>query len=109
MGVRSKRLWGPTPVSTIQVALYTAPAGETSLLKTLCLVNNNTLGNTILFRLNGSAAGNNLLARTIAGSGSDTLTELFIVLQPGDVLNAIATASACIVSGFGAELEGFAD
>lgn len=109
MAVRSKRLFGPSSVALGTVTLYTTPPGETAILKQLTFVNNSVLSNTVLLRLNSDLASSNLIAVVLAGSESRPLGELFIALQPGDFIRAVATASAVIVCGFGAELEGEAD
>lgn len=109
MAVRSKRLFGPTGVGTGFVTLYTCPAGETALLKCLTVANTAALGNTTLFRLNGTGPTTQLFALTVGIGGADVVNELFIVLGPGDTLRASSTQTSMVVTGFGAELEGVAD
>jgi hypothetical protein len=109
VAVRSKRLWGPTAVSTLPITLYTSPDGETTLIKCLTLVNNAIVQNVVLFRVNNDLALSNLQAWTIPGSGSVLERDTFIVLQPGESIRAVATQSATVSCGFGAQLEGVAD
>lgn len=109
MGVRSKRLWGPTTVTTATSIVYTAPAGETTLVKLITAVNIAALGSTLLsLRINGTLGGQ-LVGQKVIPNGQDQWIEGFLVLQPGDILRATASQASLIVSGFGAELEGVAD
>lgn len=109
MAVRSKRLWAPTTVSTANVVLYTAPAGETTLVKLITVCNIAALGSTLFsLRLNGTG-GAQLVAQVSIPNGGDAWVEGFLVLQPGDILRGQAGQPSLIVSGFGAELEGVAD
>lgn len=109
MAVRSKRLWGPTVVSTADVLLYTCPDGETALVKHLTVVNNAALPSLMLIRLNGETGSSNIYSLTIASTAHSQLVNAFWVLRPGDQLHAIAERASSIVAGFGAELEGVAD
>lgn len=109
MAVRSKRLWGPLTVTTSTQLVYTCPAGETALVKLVTAVNIAALGSTLLsLRVNG-ALGGQLVAQRSVANGGDEWVEGFLVLNPGDTLRATASQASLIVSGFGAELEGFAD
>lgn len=109
MAVRSKRLFGPTTIGVVSVTLYTAPAGETALVKLLTAVNVALVGSTSLqLRLNGTS-GANLIAIANVPNGADQWLEGFVVMQPGDVLRGIASQASIICTGFGAELEGVAD
>lgn len=109
MGVRSKRLWGPTTVSTAAVIVYTCPADETALVKLITCANIAVLGSTLLsIRVNGTG-GAQLVAQRQIPNGGDEWVEGFLVLNPGDVLRCTASQASLIVSGFGAELEGSAD
>lgn len=91
------------------MTLYTCPAGETALLKTLCWVNNAIVANLVVLRLNGNTNASAIDRVNLQGNEALVNDELFIVLGPGDVLSAIATQASCIMTGFGAELEGVAD
>lgn len=109
MPVRSKRLTAPTTVGIAQVALYTAPDGETVIVKHLAFVNTAVLANSVKLRLNGSTDAANIMQFSVAGGGDHQMFPAFLVLQPGDVLSAIASTASAIVTLFGAELEGVAD
>lgn len=109
MAVRSKRLWGPTAVGTGNTVVYTCPAGETALLKHISLANVTALSQTLRLRLNGTNQTDNIVDVAIPSTSAIQLTDLFIVLHPGDVLRAISSSANCIVTGYGAELEGVAD
>ena len=91
------------------MVLYTCPAGETALLKTLTLVNNFGINNAIALKLNGTTNAAAILETVVAPNEGTVLTELFIVLEPGDILRGIAANASVIFAGFGAELEGVAD
>lgn len=109
MAVRSKRLFGPLTVTTATQVLYTCPAAETALVKLITAVNIAALGGTLLsLRINGSLGGQ-LVGQKVIPNGQDEWIEGFLVLNPGDVLRGTASQASLIVSGFGAELEGFAD
>lgn len=109
MPVRSKRLWGPTVVGTGPVTLYTCPADETAIVKTLSYVNNAALSNLVVLRLNGNTNAVAVDRVTLAGNEAIVRDSLFLVLHPGDVLSAIGTQASAVLTGSGAELEGVAD
>lgn len=109
MAVRSKRLFGPTQVSTTIVALYTCPAGETALLKCLTAGVGSIGGTQVRLYLNGNGVTNQLAQLGVGNGESIVLTDLFIVLHPGDVLRGSASTGNLTITGFGAELEGVAD
>lgn len=109
MAVRSKRLWGPTAVGTVNVSLYTAPAGETALVKHLSIVSANALVQVVTFRINGTGAANDVAHISVPALGDVQLPSWFWVLNPGDVLRAVGSRGDLNVAGFGAELEGSAD
>lgn len=109
MAVRSKRLFGPEAVAAANEVVYTSPAGETTIIKHLSFANTALVANTVSLRINASGGGATIGAWPVAGQGAEQVPDLFIVLQPGDTLNASATQSSMIVTGFGAQLEGVAD
>lgn len=108
MSVRSKRLFGPISVGNGVSVLYTCPAGRTAVLKSLTLVNGFNVVNSLAIALGAQASANFLWEGNVDPSASTVLNELFIVLQPGDVLRAQATSSFVVITGFGAELLGVA-
>lgn len=109
VAVRSKRLWPPTVITGTAVTLYTGPASETSLLKELWAANSGPLTATIRLFLNTGAGDLWVFAFTVPSNGGARVGGLFVVLQPGDVLKADATANTLSLVGFGAQLEGVAD
>lgn len=109
MAVRSKRLFGPVQVGTTIVPIYTCPDGETALLKTFLAVVGSITNATVRLHLNGNGATNQLLQEVVPNGVGLVLTELFIVLHPGDVLRGSASGGNLTLTGFGAELEGVAD
>lgn len=109
MAVRSKRLWDVATVGAGHSTLYTAPAGETALLKQLTLVNASALANLFTLKLNGTSGADSIMAIVVPAQGGELVSGLFVVLQPGDILRAVAGAASIFCAGFGAELEGVAD
>lgn len=91
------------------MSLYVCPAGETTLLKHLAIVNNAAVTNNVIVRLNSASNNGAILEADVDNTNSYDGSPLFIVLQPGDELTAIATLASAIVTGFGAQLEGTAD
>lgn len=90
--------------------LYTVPALETAIVKSITIATASALATTITLKLNGTSGANTLVVETLPAAGSIRMDGLFWALQPGDILRAIsASASGCFVTGFGAELEGVAD
>lgn len=108
MTVRSTRLWAPTAVGAANVTLYTCPSGVTALLKHLTVVNNTASGGWVRLRLNGTSQDQNIHDGTVGSTTGTHYVGLFIVLEPGDVLRAIASATGFIVTGYGSELAGVA-
>lgn len=110
MAVRTKRLWDPTQVSTSNLILYTGPAGETTILKHLSVTNIVGSLSNVRLRLNGTSQSANIMDFNQASTSGQQFTGLFIVLQPGDVLRAIASVvDSVIITGYGTQLEGVAD
>lgn len=109
MPVRTKRLaqGSSAPVGTTQV-IYTAPAGETVIVKDI--------------HLDGEAAASTRAAVQVSsGSGWQSLTDgplqalgvrslqIWVVLQPGDQLRVYSEGSFFLYWVSGTELEGVAD
>lgn len=109
MTTRSKRLFGPTTVSTTHVLLYTCPAGETAILKHIVFVNGGPLAASAALRLNAQLGTAQMTTAVVPATGDVSRTDQFIVMHPGDTLYGISGAANLIYSGFGAELEGVAD
>jgi len=107
--VRSKRLWGPTTVGVSGAVLYTVPAGETALVKTISIVNTFAVNNNFSLYLGTINPANLIFEASIDEANSLLLPGLFIVAHPGETIRGQAGNASCIVAGFGAELEGVAD
>ncbi len=109
-GVRSKRLWGPTGITSAGTLLYTAPAGETALIKSIAFGASGGSGSGFTFYI-GSVTAAHLLYLVSWGVGNPTRMDgLFWVLQPGEELRAVLNGTGTsYCTGFGAELEGVAD
>jgi hypothetical protein len=113
MGVRSKRLFhGAMAAANAWSTVYTAPSGETVLIKGLSLVNTAGADQRIDLGINGTNASQRLVEQLVPAASSVVLN-VFFVLQPGDTLRARcgsgASPTACAVYVGGAELEGVAD
>lgn len=109
MATRSKRLFGPTIVGTSTVVLYTCPDGETALLKHVAFFNPSAVSRSCALYI-GTPSNNRTIMRKVMASETEAQEkECFIVLQPGETLQSLATAASVTVTGFGAELEGVAD
>jgi hypothetical protein len=109
VAVRSKRLWGPTAVAASPVVLYTCPVGETALIKQVNVGPGSLGGSIFTLYLGAATAANELAVISIGNNAWALVSDLFIVLHPGDVLRGVYVAAGCRISGFGAELEGVAD
>lgn len=109
MAVRSKRLFGPVTVTTVQQIVYTCPGAETALLKYVLWVNLAAVDQQLVLRLNGTANTELLWRETVAFQGQREIAGAFIVMHPADVLRAQVSTGTATLWGFGAELEGVAD
>lgn len=109
MAVRSKRLFGPEPISTPSEIVYTCPDGETALLKCLTSFNQSALTQTTVVSINAAGGNANIFSFQTAAGLSTVLVDLFVVLHPADTLRAQTNQGIATLTGFGAELEGVAD
>jgi hypothetical protein len=111
MGVRSKRLWGPTqlPVATT-VTLYTVPSGETALVKWITVANSNAAVQRVELAIQTTAATATGFRMDLAALEVRQL-EVWWALPAGEIIRALGTPghAALRISGYGAELEGAAD
>lgn len=110
MPVRSKRLFaGPVATVASFVPVYTAPAGETVILKHLVAFATNSVAKASFLRLTSGPTAVNLLA--VTGAHPFSFREhVWVVLQPGDTLDLWQESAGSwtwVLSG--AELEGVAD
>ena len=109
MAVRSKRLFGPVAIGTATSPIYTCPAGETALLKSLWLWPTGPTVSAVSVFINGTAAANQIGLIIVPNSAEIRLAGQFLVLHPGDTLTLRTNLGTATVAGFGAELEGVAD
>ena len=109
MPVRSKRLFGPVQAGTGGANVYTCPAGETAILKTLTMFNPGAIATTLTMGIGSTANANVIVAQSVGNGATVVVNNLFICLHPGETLRCAAGAGNITVSGHGAELEGVAD
>lgn len=109
MAVRSKQLWPPSAVNASGSLLYTCPAGETALIKTLSMYNTDVVPRAMGIRLGGNGVNQTVVFEQVPAGFATVLRELFIVLQPGETVHGVTAGTGGRIAGFGAELEGVAD
>lgn len=102
MGVSAKRLYGPDQLGTSLATLYTSPAGTTTSITTSTVTNVSAgvVTYTIHIVPSGDAAdATNIVAneQPLDADGSEIVFQLVAkVLQPGDSIQALASAAASI-------------
>lgn len=107
MAVRTKKLVHVGLASGSDTLLYTAPAGETVIVKSVAMWSSS--GNTVLLYLFNGVVGAQF-ARAVLSAGIPDYRDVWVVLQPGDQLWTSplnANNTRYLVSG--TELEGVAD
>jgi hypothetical protein len=106
MTVRSRRIFGPTAVtSATAVSLYTVPAGRTAVFRLIMIVMTSGAGGNVALRINSSTGNNVFFATITVGAPAEVLNDL--VLNPGDVLWAVIPASHTVTfTGCGSLLDG---
>lgn len=111
MAVRTKLLVPPTNLAvTTSTLLYTCPAGETAIVKTITEVNGNASSRWYSMTLSVSGADVPIIWRRLVPAASSAQLLTWIVVPAGEVLkvtNELATAITLSISG--TELEGVAD
>jgi hypothetical protein len=110
VAVRTKQLANGVATTTL-TTVYTVPAGETCILKSLAAYNPTGGATTALF-LRAVIGGNNrgLLLLPGMAANSSLYGEVWIVLMAGDSLQISATPSSAVQFVLsGTELEGVAD
>lgn len=109
MATRSKRLWSgsQTVVGGGNVLVYTAPAGETVLLKTLVFDNQAAVAAVIDVKLGSGTA--NVLSRQALAPGEHRVVETWLVIPASTPVNISSAVAAVRCQGHGAELEGVTD
>lgn len=106
MTVRSWRLAGPIALAAGVNPLLEPDVGRTVIIKNLAVINNSGANRTVGLYLNGVVSGARVWRRELLPAESLLLTDLFIVVPGGEVLNAEATALGPVLSLFGAYLLG---
>lgn len=106
MAVRSRRLFGPTAVtSSTAVSLYTVPADRTARFSLVSIACTAGAGGNYALRINSSTGNNVRFSGTSPALTEEVLVGM--VLNPGDVLWAVIPASHTITfTGFGSLLDG---
>lgn len=102
MGVSAKRLYGPDQLGNTVSTLYTSPAGTTTSITT-CVVNNvdpSVQTYTIHVVPSGDTADatNMVVDEAPLDSGENEIVGALIaqILQPGDSIQALASAAASV-------------
>ena len=121
MTVRSRRVWGPTKVTTTNYTLvYTVPANRTLVLRSVTFYNGTGADNPFILACNGSDIDHVVLrevilsARTspaLAQSGLNSgmpksLVAQELIFNPGDTLYVQCTTAGYVTAGFGSLLDG---
>ena len=108
MPVRSKNL-ADAALGVAVADLYTTPAGETALIKTITLCNvSAVLATTVTLRLR--PGGSDRIFYVVSIPANETrILDTWLVLPPGGKLRGNTTQAGTIITVHGAELEGVAD
>lgn len=109
MAVRTKKLVvATTAPANAEHTIYTAPAGETVIVKDIRVsVISGTPGRFVVWVQSG-AARTSLMDRALAALDAPSLV-CWVVLSPGDTIGCYTNVGVAIVWVSGAELEGLAD
>lgn len=104
MTVHSTQLGAADAIGTGAVTLYTVPAGKRAILKNVTVKNNATSASYILltFMHGATTLGYHDIQLTAAPTDGDSKSvAVWIVLNPGDSVHAVAHLSSlsCILSG----------
>lgn len=101
---RTKRLAGPTTLSTSHSTLYTVPSGRAAMLKLVHFADRSSgLGVTWGMNLNGTTAAERIITGASLPSGSWGSELLELALNEGDFVSFVASANTRVVitlSGF---------
>lgn len=104
VAARTKRLAGPTTLTTSHATLYTVPSGRSAMLKLVHFADRSSgLGVTWGLNLNGTAASDRIITGASLPSGSWGSELLELALNAGDFISMIASANTRVVitlSGF---------
>lgn len=109
MAVRSKRLAGGS-FNTVTATVYTAPDGETAILKYLTLHNPGAAASVVTSRMVVGGSPRTWFKRSLAADEAIQL-DLWACLQPGEAITFIASLAGTNIAYTlsGTELEGVAD
>lgn len=92
MAVRSRRLFGPTQLSTSLTVIYTVPADRTAIVRTTWLYNQSASPVTVLLTVNGTGVADRLANLEVPAQRERVLLG-DLVLNPGDVLRGAASVA----------------
>lgn len=107
MAVRSNRLAGPTSVAAgASVQMFTCPAGRTALVKFLVAAYISGSSGFANWCLNGTGSGDRIYRHGVTSNSVDNFQQVFMVLEPGDVLWVVSFNAAFTASVHGALLDG---
>lgn len=104
--VRTALLCAAGSVNGVFTTRYTCPAGHTAILKDVRLTANGAGNTRAVVAVASGAAATYLYDQALAALAS--LDGLFVVLEPGDVLQVYSTGNTFTVRASGAELLGVA-
>lgn len=108
--VRSLQLFALRPPAGQAINGYICPAGMTTIVKSVIVQSHNTASSTVACAAISAGADNpnvSLVTGDLAANSSDTW-EGWLVLSPGDFVNAYASAGLVDFWVSGAELPGVA-
>lgn len=110
MAVRTKRLFlGASGAAGTLNLVYTCPAGETAIIKSIGLVRPAAAAAGCLFAIRTGGVDTFVL-RVDTNAGGGALSLPWIVMHPGDELRVLAAiANEFMMAISGTELEGVAD
>ena len=92
-----KRLINPTTLTTsASSALYTVPAGFSTVIKQLVVTNTTGSAATFTFYIGDAVAGNALFSATSVAANDTVIINLSQVLQSNEVLRALASANSTL-------------
>lgn len=114
MAVRTKQLALPVLLTTAGGAtIYTVPANETAILKTLTIVNGNAAAQTLDVAIGDPSPdidNHYVMWNVPVPAAQSVQVQTWIVMLPGQRLWVVASlGNALVVGAFGTELEGVAD
>lgn len=93
MAVRSKRILGPTQLSTSLTTVYTVPSGRTAIVRTAYIYNQHSTDVSVLLTINGTGVADRL-GNFLVPAARQIVLPAELVLNPGDVLRASASVSS---------------